>query len=103
MKGKITVELEYQLNEDGDRLLFRHPDLEHVLSLPYTGERLMNAQLEALQLTEPKSDIDRIMEDGREFMATASSLKPVFADILAAFSSPAPRVTKGKTNSGGPN
>ncbi|MDF2435457.1 MAG: hypothetical protein JWP44_5088 [Mucilaginibacter sp.] len=94
MKGKITVELEYQLNEDMDHIVFRHPDLEHVLTLPYSGERMMQVQLDALNLDRPKTPIEGIVADGQELLEAAMSLKQLVPELMAAF--------KGKTNSGGP-
>lgn len=94
MKGKITVELDYRLNEDEDRVIFSHPDLEHTLTLPYSSPRLMQVQLDALNLNRPKTPIEAIVADGQELLGAARELGRLMPDFRASL--------KGKTNSRGP-
>lgn len=84
MEGKITVELDYYYEPLEDKVYLSHPSLDGNLSLAASNEDLAQIQLNAINVSRPKTPIEEIVENSEELAEAIQELNRLVPEVIEA-------------------
>lgn len=71
---KITISLDYKIDENTQTVVFSHPNLVGSLAFSFSTIGLARIQLDALNENRPKSELEMILSDTAELKRNAAEL-----------------------------